>query len=530
PDQAKRPGSRQGLLNRRPSRKVVPGLPRPITFRRQNSERRERLMPVQPCAAERRAVSVDRRGGDHGARRAMSPPPMNMPSLSAPEVGRSECEDAELTEMERIAEESLPNDDEQRYPDQRTMDQEGEPPPAQATPLAASGVDPIDPEDSCSEVDDGALQVEADAKWILNLSMHFRDKSDREKFFITYAEEPNKWRRVTVSLDYRDAPPESLEADLKGLHFQRDKSFHIYESIRDSLADIQFYDTVTNLKLVTTPDGRLHVHVTEDINEVIPYPPTNSISHLDCRHFKESDVVFDSHISGFVYKVKAGGVTCIKKEIPGPDSVEEFLYEINALRTLGGSKAVINFEGVIVDDQARYVKGLLISYADRGALVDLLYDLRGTNELPWTLRERWARQIIEGLSEIHESGFVQGDFTLSNIVINSKDEAKIIDINRRGCPVGWEPPEMDPLIDSGQRVSIYIGVKSDLYQLGMVLWAIAAQEDEPERQDRTELLQVQTDERFAEIPQYYKDIVAHCLSRDPRNRLQAKELLKLMDD
>ena len=107
------------------------------------------------------------------------------------------------------------------------------------------------------------LRYELEHIWILNLSMHFRDKSRREKFFVTYRQHPDLSRRVTVSLDYRNAPDRSLEMDLLNTKLQRDKNEMIYEAIRESLADIQFYDTVTNLKLQTT-DGRLHVHVVED--------------------------------------------------------------------------------------------------------------------------------------------------------------------------------------------------------------------------------------------------------------------------
>lgn len=112
---------------------------------------------------------------------------------------------------------------------------------------------------------DGMLKHELETKWILNLSMHFRDKSKREKFFVTYHEKDDVWRRVTISLDYRNAPDDSLEKDLSIAKYQRDKSSRIYEAIRESLQDIQFYETVTNLKLQTT-DGRLHVHVVEDVN------------------------------------------------------------------------------------------------------------------------------------------------------------------------------------------------------------------------------------------------------------------------
>ena len=374
---------------------------------------------------------------------------------------------------------------------------------------ASSDDDPLDAE----------IKAELEEKWILNLSMQFRDRSPREKFFVTYAEIPTRWRRVTVSCDYRDAPPDSLERDLQALQYQRDKSARIYEAIRMSLPDIKFYETVTNLKLETSQDDRLHVHVTEDTNEIIPYPSVHAVQHLQVNFVRESEVNFEAHMSGFVYRVRVHGQVCIKKEIPGPDSVDEFLYEINALYSLAGSKNVIQFRSLVVDERNRVIKGLLIDYAEGGPLVDTLFDYKGT--LPWARRERWAKEIIQGLSEIHEAGFVQGDFTLSNIVIDEENRAQIIDINRRGCPVGWEPPEIARLIESSQRISMYIGVKSDLFQLGMVLWALAKQEDEPERQPRPlSLSQANTD-----VPAYFRNLVLKCLSDRPKDRLAAKDLL-----
>lgn len=247
------------------------------------------------------------------------------------------------------------------------------------------------------------------------------------------------------------------------------------------------------------------------------------IQHMRCRRIKESELQFDSHLSGFVYKVEVNNQVLIKKEIPGPDTIDEFLYEINALNRLRYAENVIQFYGVVVDDKEEYVKGLLISYAEQGALIDLLYDHNHT--LPWHTRERWARQIVNGLAEIHEAGFVQGDFTLSNIVINDDGDAKIIDINRRGCPVGWEPPEATPLIESNQRISMYIGVKSDLFQLGMVLWALATQEDEPETHGRP--LRIPAD---IPVPLWYRQMVAICLSEDPRRRLQAVQLASMFPE
>lgn len=479
-------------LTRRLSRRVGVGLPRAATFRRQDSERRDRLTPFQP---EARAVSADRRR-TLSAQRRRSPPPDVGHRLSAPEIPwRDNSLDTMVEESPVTNHESEFDSEWDRCPD---------------TTDAPTGV----PDGASEDV----IETELEKRWILNLSMHFRDRSQREKFFVTYAETPNRWRRVTVSCDYRNAPPDSLEHDLKELRYQRDKCARIYESLRESLPEIQFYDTVTNLKLETR-DGRLHVHVTEDVNEIIPYPPISCAGHLyNARLIPEHKLHFDGHLSGFVYNVQLDGRVFIKKEIPGPETVDEFLYEINALHALNGSQCVIQVEGIVVDDRQELVKGLLISYAEQGALVDILYDQQG--EIPWPQRERWAKQVVHGLCEIHEAGYVQGDFTLSNIVVDSNGDAKIIDINRRGCPVGWEPPEIAAKIESNQRISMYIGVKTDLFQLGMTLWALAMQDDEPERQDRPLVLDEDVD-----VPEYYRKLIAICLSPVPRHRLSAKELL-----
>ena len=250
----------------------------------------------------------------------------------------------------------------------------------------------------------------------------------------------------------------------------------------------------------------------------------NQVQHLRCRRIRECDIIFDSHMSGFVYKVHVEGRALIKKEIPSPDTIEQFLYEVNALHCLRHSEDIVQLYGVVVDDHDEHVKGLLIGYAEQGALIDIIYDncKDQKNGIPWPTRQKWARQIVRGLADIHESGFVQGDFTLSNIVVDANGNVKIIDINRRGCPVGWEPPEATALIAANQRINMYIGVKSDLYQLGMVLWGLAMLEDEPEAHGRPLILGPEIN-----IPDWYRQITEICLSADPRLRLQACSLLRM---
>jgi serine/threonine protein kinase len=501
---------RSSLPENSPIPKAIPSLPRPQTFRRQESERRENLLEVPPSPPSRRTLSLDRRRGYSlsGCRRTLSPKPITVSSGSALNVTSA---DHQTNHISGDTSSTLSNvsKSSKQAPDLQ---------PLQIPTSENFGLQDANEEDE--GIDDASLQAEYERRWILNLSMHFRDKSNREKFFVTFAETPTKWRRLTISLDYRDAPEGSVEADLHSLHYQRDKSFRIYEAIRESLAEIQYYPTVTNLKLETSPeDGQLHVHVREDANEIIQFPSVDLFSHVQAPKYRESEVEFEQHLSGFVYKVYVGGRILIKKEIPGPDTIDEFLYEVNALDALSESKRVVNLEGLVTDESGLVVKGLLISWASQGALVDILFEMKPTMELPWYRREKWARQIVEGLSDIHEAGFVQGDFTLSNIVIDEDDNAMIIDINRRGCPVGWEPPELSRLIDSGQRISMCIGVKTDIFQLGMVLWGLGDVNDEPERVERPL-------PRLLDVPPYYPAIVDVCLKERPQERQAAAKLLR----
>ncbi|EMC93631.1 hypothetical protein BAUCODRAFT_26871 [Baudoinia panamericana UAMH 10762] len=503
------------------SRKAIPSLPRPQTFRRQESERRERLLEVAPTAVEKRALSVDRR------QRVIVLFVIQLSALLfystvectnnwSTQSQRKCCPKTKVTAAHSRTVTVCP----ECHFAVRSASVGG--PPLQLSLRIPDSLDPtiadfIDERSSDHEL----VQEEYERCWILNLSMQFRDKSSREKFFVTYAEKPNRWRRLTVSLDYRTAPEGSLEADLSSLPYQRDKSFRIFEAIRESLPEIEYYDTVTNLKLETArEDGQLHVHVREDANEIIQFPSLSLFQHIDAPLFRDSHLDFIGHLSGFVYKVLANDKVVIKKDIPGRDTVDEFLYEVNALDSLTGCKNVVQLEGLVTDDSGTVVKGVLIAYASNGALVDMLYDYARSPELPWHRREKWAKQIVTGLSNIHEAGYVQGDFTLSNIVIDTDDNAVIIDINRRGCPVGWEPPELGRLIDSGQRISMCIGVKTDLFQLGMVLWALAEEVDEPERIERP------LPALHESTPEYYQRVVDACLDGRPQGRTSAKDLLR----
>ena len=247
-----------GLI-RRVSRKVVPGLPRAQTFKRQQSELRDNLEPVQQTQAERRAVSMDRRlHVSHSNSQCQSNPRTSAPDFLT--TTYSQPPSVPSAPASPVHEKMLDSIGELTGLADHPIDE-----PVDDVPHVTDAQSHLDTASMTTSQYDQMIHEDLERVWILNLSMHFRDKSKREKFFVTYRERETLWRRVTISLDYRGAPENSLEMDLIHTKFQREKNAKIYEAIRESLVDIQFYDTVTNLKLQTT-DGRLHVHVVEDVN------------------------------------------------------------------------------------------------------------------------------------------------------------------------------------------------------------------------------------------------------------------------
>lgn len=250
----------------------MPGLPRAKTFKRQQSEGRERLEPTLPTPAERRAVSMDRR---LLSERNVSHSRHPLPRGSAPDFfDETPSVGPQTTISHTPSQPQTPVNEKHVLNAERASNISIETTPQESHDRPNILTHPPSPNPDIQSITDSQydamIQDELEYKWILNLSMHFRDNSKREKFFVTFRETESLWRRVTISLDYRNAPEDSLEKDLISTKYQRDKSAKIYEAIRESLQDIQFYPTVTNLKLQTT-DGRLHVHVVEDTN--VSRPP-----------------------------------------------------------------------------------------------------------------------------------------------------------------------------------------------------------------------------------------------------------------
>jgi hypothetical protein len=92
----------------------------------------------------------------------------------------------------------------------------------------------------------------------------------------------------------------------------------------------------------------------------------------------------------------------------------------------------------IVRDPGGTFHGLLLTYIDADAQTLLCAVNEDTSNL---LRQRWSDQVSSALKHLHEAGIVWGDAKPDNVLIDSQDDAWLIDFGG-GYTEGWVDKEL----------------------------------------------------------------------------------------
>ena len=232
-----------------------------------------------------------------------------------------------------------------------------------------------------------------------------------------------------------------------------------------------------------------------------------------------------------------------------PDPHPEWVYNIQVLHCLKGVSGFAQLVGIVVDASRRYLKSYLIKFPRAHWKLE---QVAQDHPIPWVRREKWAKQLIQAISDIHSRGLVVGDFSGSSspVLIEDLDCIQLWKFKKTFRPSSrmccLYPPEFLLLREAHSSLreaeSPVLTSKTDIFRLGFLLWLLA--QNVP--LSHTNLVCIKKGcnpygefgsmESHVEatalpdlpesIPQYYKTIVKECRAESPEDRPPAWGLLE----
>ncbi|KAH8433400.1 uncharacterized protein LDX57_011034 [Aspergillus melleus] len=194
----------------------------------------------------------------------------------------------------------------------------------------------------------------------------------------------------------------------------------------------------------------LKYRIREDPLRVV-YPPCNEFPYF--RKFNDEQLITGSEIADGVYWVYKDEIRYILKifnrPLYEPRDTDVFRKELENLEYFAGLPNIVQAAGIRVStnpyatstgsDRSLVVTGVLLEAYSGGSLRQVLLENRLTEYL-W---KQWPVQIGTALNRFHKANKTHMDIKPSNIVIDSKGNAVIIDISGiGGITRQWCSPEI----------------------------------------------------------------------------------------
>jgi len=197
-----------------------------------------------------------------------------------------------------------------------------------------------------------------------------------------------------------------------------------------------------------------------------PQPPHHDFHHPNQQLDLLPYAILGGGCSGIVYLVPPDRVA--KCPNAGSISRGEVEHERRVYETLGTHPRILRFLGPLEE-----IGHLSFEHHARGTLRRVLMHEQLAECEPLN-REKWARQLIQGIVYIHSRDVVHGDVSAANVLITREDELVFCDFagsvlrgERRhlgGCELRCSRP--------GKDVKSPPGVQDDLFALGSVLYEL----------------------------------------------------------
>ena len=267
---------------------------------------------------------------------------------------------------------------------------------------------------------------------------------------------------------------------------------------------------------IQTGEGVPRLAIYKDEEETISYPLVSEFRKMypGCNIINDHQYEVIRTLTTAIDLVSYESALHALKIIQELDDLELFLNEASALMKLSNSPHVTRLTAFAsmanpYDPNGHdVVCGMLTGFSEKGDLRALL-DVKGSKNLPWHMKLKWAKQIALGVHDIHSVDLVHGDLKCHNVVIDAGDNAKLLDVASGGMTHGYFWPsdaDSEPLLPS-----------FDIYSLGVIFWELS---DGGTPQFRSPPIVSES-----ECPQGYAELVRKCVAKSSSDRPCISEVI-----
>ena len=319
-----------------------------------------------------------------------------------------------------------------------------------------------------------------------------------QRYFLIYAEAPRLWRRITVSATIFKSSQYSVDSQVAApdLIFSTYKTLpgNLQYQLQALLKNLTLLETVTKISLTiaeySTGNYTIDVPsvvVSEDLDESYinnEEEMLRDVEHMDCPQYLQSEVIVRGRMDAVTYIAQVESRPCMERKmpfsgagLPGENGSKRFWQDLKLAETLYECDSVIDFMGVVLDDERAYVKSFLQELPPLGTIRSILAHAELREErVPWPVRATWANQIITAVAEIHSKGFVVGMLHINFVGVRSDGRA-VLNLRKRGYRnsinrEGEIAPE-SRIVPTHSPQPRELDFHSDIFMLGMLLWQLA---------------------------------------------------------
>ena len=403
--------------------------------------------------------------------------------------------------------------------------------------------------------------------FVLAMKQTYKQDQLTHHYYLFYAQAPRCWQRVIVSVTFRNFLDVSAIPQVSSPDTDEFTCMILPDAVSSilhtELPRIELFSSVTRMSLYLDEGGAgkkiwkvPHIKSFEDRLEIEMSKEDEILRDVEVmalNHFSESEIDVMSQISSSRFVVKLDDQVCVNRKMPfasaGWDSengLHDFIKDLKLLNSLQGCHGVPRLIGVVFDDAHVRLKGYLYEAPMIRELIRTFYVANSRSEtIPWSIRVLWAKQMAQGMAEIHRRGFTIGVLGRNNIGLRADGSPVLTHLTTSRMNMHHNKESIPPELQNSHGIAPQVAFndRTDVFQFGLLLWLLAEHKGNTDgvrcsRYVCTNIPRYQCTADHANlanlppclgsVPSCFSDIIIHCRSPNPSARPTARMIVEIL--